>query len=34
MLAILHAAGATPRKPYAMDPTAPLRVPAVISLAF
>jgi hypothetical protein len=34
MLAILHAAGATARKPYAMDPTAPLRVPAVISLAF
>src|SRR5260370_35718622 len=34
MLAILHAAGATPRKPYAMDPTSPLRVPAVISLAF
>ena len=34
VLAILHAAGATPRKPYSMDPTAPLRVPAVISLAF
>jgi hypothetical protein len=34
MLAILHAVGATPRKPYAMDPTEPLHVPAVISLAF
>ena len=33
-LAILHAVGATPRKPYAMDPTKPLHVPAVISLAF
>ncbi len=34
VLAILHAVGATPRKPYSMDPTAPLHVPAVISLAF
>lgn len=34
MLAILHAAGATPRAPYSMDPTRPFRVPAVISLAF
>lgn len=33
VLAILHAAGATPRAPYAMDPTKPLQVPAVISLA-
>jgi len=34
VLAILHGAGVTPRKPYAMDPTAPLHVPAVLSLAF
>jgi len=34
MLAILHAVGAIQRKPYAMDPTGPLHVPAVISLAF
>ncbi len=34
VLAILHAAGATPRAPYSMDPTRPLQVPAVISLAF
>ena len=33
-LAILHAAGATPRAPYSMDSTAPLGVPAVLSLAF
>jgi hypothetical protein len=34
LLAILHAAGATPRRAYAMDPTPPLGVPAVLSLAF
>jgi hypothetical protein len=34
MLAILHAAGKTPRAPFAMDPTKPFHVPAVISLAF
>ena len=34
LLAILHAAGATPRAPYSMDKTAPLGVPAVLSLAF
>lgn len=33
-LAILHAAGATERVPYSMDPTKPLHVPQVISLAF
>jgi hypothetical protein len=33
-LAILHAAGATPRAPFSMEPTAPLGVPAVFSLAF
>ena len=33
-LAILHAAGATSRAPFSMAPTAPLRVPAVLSLAF
>jgi hypothetical protein len=34
MLAILHAAGKSPRAPYSMHPTPPLGVPAVISLAF
>jgi hypothetical protein len=34
LLAILHAAGKTPRAPYSMEPTAPLGVPAVLSLAF
>jgi hypothetical protein len=34
VLAVLHAAGATDRKPFTMTPTAPLGVPAVISLAF
>lgn len=33
-LAILHAAGATSRTPFSMAPTAPLKVPAVLSLAF
>jgi hypothetical protein len=34
LLAILHAAGATPRAPYSLDPTPPLGVPTVLSLAF
>lgn len=34
VLAGLHAAGISPRAAYAMTPTAPLQVPAVISLAF
>lgn len=34
LLAVLHAAGVTPRAPYAMTPTPPLGVPAVLSLAF
>lgn len=34
VLALLHAAGAIDRKPFAMTPTAPLGVPAAISLAF
>src|SRR6266545_2307741 len=34
LLAILHAAGASPRAPYSMDATAPFNVPAVLSLAF
>ncbi len=34
LLAMLHAAGATPRKAYSMDPTAPFHIPQVISLAF
>ena len=34
VMALLHAAGATDRKPFAMAPTAPFGVPAVISLAF
>jgi len=33
-LAILHATGATPRAPFSMEPTAPLGIPAVLSLAF
>jgi len=34
LLAVLHGAGATDRKPYAVTPTPPFGVPAVISLAF
>ena len=34
LLAILHATGASPRAPYSTEPTAPFRVPAVLSLAF
>lgn len=34
LLAILHAAGATPRTAFSLAPTAPLNVPAVFSLAF
>jgi hypothetical protein len=34
LLAILHAAGATPRAAYALEPVPPLGVPAVLSLAF
>lgn len=34
LLAVLHWAGATDRKPYAVTPTPPFGVPAVISLAF
>ena len=34
LLAILHAAGASPRAAYALDPVPPLGVPAVLSLAF
>ena len=32
--AILHATGASPRAAYSMEPTAPFRVPAFVSLAF
>ena len=34
VLAILHAAGKTQRAAFAMDPTRPFQIPAVISLAF
>jgi hypothetical protein len=34
LLAILHAAGATPRAAYSLDPVPPLGIPAVLSLAF
>lgn len=34
VLAILHGAGATTRKPWVMAPTNPLGVPSVVSLAF
>ena len=34
VLAILHGAGATPRKPWVLAPTPPFGVPAVVSLAF
>jgi len=34
LLALLHAAGVTDRRPYAVTPTPPFGVPAVISLAF
>jgi hypothetical protein len=34
LMAILHASGATPRKAYSMDPTAPFQIPQVLSLAF
>jgi len=33
-LAILNAAGASPRAPYSMEPTSPLGIPAFLSLAF
>jgi hypothetical protein len=33
-LAILHATGFAPRPPYAMTPTKPFGVPAVVSLSF
>lgn len=33
-LALLHAAGLSPKAPFAMTATAPFQVPAVISLAF
>ena len=32
-LAILHGAGATPRKPWVMSPVPPLGIPSVLSLA-
>ena len=34
LLALLHAAGATPRVPYVMTATPPFGVPQVLSLAF
>lgn len=34
LLALLHAAGLTPRAPFSMQPTAPFGVPQVLSLAF
>ena len=34
LLAILHGAGATPRRPWVMAPTPPFGIPSVISLAF
>ena len=34
LLAILYAAGASPRAPYSMEPTKPFGIPAVLSLAF
>ena len=34
VLALLHAAGRTPRRPWDMSPTPPFGVPAVLSLAF
>jgi len=34
LLAILHAASATPRTAYALAPTPPFHVPAVLSLSF
>jgi hypothetical protein len=34
MLALLHATGVTERAPFSMQPTAPLGVPQVLSLAF
>lgn len=34
LLAALHAAGASPKKAYDMQPVGPLRVPSVLSLAF
>jgi hypothetical protein len=33
-LALLHAAGVADRAPFAMNPTGPLHVPQVVSLAF
>jgi hypothetical protein len=34
VLAALYAAGISPKAPFAMAPTAPFQIPAVISLAF
>jgi len=34
VLALLHATGRTPRRPWDLTPTAPFGVPAVLSLAF
>jgi len=34
LFALLHAAGKAPRAAYSMEPTAPLHVPGVLSLAF
>jgi len=34
VLTLLYASGATTRAPYSFDPTSPLQVPQVISLAF
>ncbi len=34
LLALLFAAGVSPRAPFSMAPTGPLEIPAVISLAF
>jgi len=34
LLALLFAAGVSPRAPFSMVPTGPLEIPAVISLAF
>jgi hypothetical protein len=34
MLAVLHATGISPRGPYSLQPTAPLGVAQVVSLAF
>jgi hypothetical protein len=34
LLGLLYAAGASPKKPFAMEPAGPLHVPSVLSLAF